>query len=96
MKFFLAVAIIGSNRLALFPLRENGRENGNREKGAIMRSGNSAWVEKGGEERDQNGPKNKNCFKFKNDYIKYDAKNLKMKNVVQLVNLFITEFSASS
>jgi hypothetical protein len=51
---------------------------------------------KGGEERDQNGPKNKNCFKFKNDYIKYDAKNLKMKNVVQLVNLFITEFSASS
>jgi hypothetical protein len=47
MKFFLAVAIIGSNRLALFPLRENGRENGNREKGAIMRSGNSAWVERG-------------------------------------------------
>jgi hypothetical protein len=51
---------------------------------------------KGGEERDQNGPKNKNCFQFKNDYIKYDAKNLKMKHVVQLVNLFITEFSASS
>ena len=51
---------------------------------------------KGGEERDQNGPKNKNYFKFKNGYIKYDAKNLKIKNVVQLVNLFITEFSASS
>ena len=51
---------------------------------------------KGGEERDQNRPKNKNCFKFKNDYIKYDVKNLKTKNGVQLVNLFITEFSASS
>jgi hypothetical protein len=52
----------------MFPLRgkiEPVENNGNREKGAIMRSGKSAWVERGGGgERDQNGPKNKNCFKF--------------------------------
>jgi hypothetical protein len=36
-----------------------------------------------------NGPKNKNCFQFKIDYIKYDAKNLKMETVVQLEKLFI-------
>jgi hypothetical protein len=49
-----------------------------------------------GGERDKHGTKNKNCFQFQNDYIKYDAKNFKIKNVVQLVNFFILEFSVSS
>jgi hypothetical protein len=47
-----------------------------------------------GEERDTHGQKNKNCFQFKNDYINYDAKNLKKKSIVQLANLFISKFSS--
>jgi hypothetical protein len=60
----------------------------NREKGA--RDGN------GEEKRDKHGQTNKLCFQFQNDYINYDAKNLKIKGIVQLVNFFISEFSASS
>ncbi len=49
-----------------------------------------------GEERDKHGQKNLNCFQFTIDYMQYDANNRKMKSVVQLVNLFISEFTASS
>ncbi len=50
----------------------------------------------GGEEKDKHWQKNLNCFQFTIDYIQCDAKNLKMKNIVQLVNLLISEFPASS
>jgi hypothetical protein len=47
-------------------------------------------------ERDKHGLKHKIYFKFTIDYNKYDAKNLKMKDFVKIVKLFITEFSSSS
>ncbi len=40
--------------------------------------------------------KNKFYFGFPIEHINYDAKNLKMKSVVQLVKLFMLQFSASS
>jgi hypothetical protein len=61
----------------------------NRKNGA--RDGNG-----GGERKRHTRAKNKNCFQFKNEYINYDAKNLKNKSIVQLVNFFISECSASS
>jgi hypothetical protein len=42
------------------------------------------------------GKKINDIFNLKMPYIIYDAKILKMKNVVQLVNFFISKFSASS
>jgi hypothetical protein len=58
----------------------------NREKGERGENG-------GGGKETRMGQKINNRFKFKNDYIKYDVNNLRIKNVVKLVIFFISEFS---